>query len=200
MAEEEEGGGGEAGGSVLKKWGPLAAIVLLVQVVVAWALLNYVPGLLDKDKEQEDSLATERPGVVARKDKNDEELPYYYQNDLLNSIAANPAGTNGEKFVVFDVELGLAGTDDEGNPFEDDEKFEDEAFIKKMDKFMPRIKSIITETMRSKTVDQLEGEFFKDVKQEMKKRLTQEVFDKIFKKDDYKITVKDVNVSRLVIQ
>ena len=44
MADEaEEGGGGAAaggGGGVLKKYGPLAAIVLLAQVVLAWVVLG----------------------------------------------------------------------------------------------------------------------------------------------------------------
>ena len=79
---------------------------------------------------------------------------------------------------------------------------------KTMEKFMPRIKSIVTEVMRSKTVNQLEGEFLKDAKEQMKKRLNEEIFVKIFKKETgdcfgcngYTITVEDVNISRLVIQ
>ena len=34
-AEENEGGGGDGGG-VLKKWGPLAAIVMLAQAIIAF--------------------------------------------------------------------------------------------------------------------------------------------------------------------
>lgn len=211
MAEEEEGGDGEAGGSVLKKWGPLAAIVLAVQVVFTWALVSFVPDLFnnDKEKEQEDEpLVTDRAEVVSNQGESDEGLPFYYPGSFLTNITANPAGTNGERFLVFDLELGLKGADGEEEHPGVDDKWDDENFTKTFDKFMPRIKSIVTEIMRSKTVNQLEGEFLKDAKQEMKTRLNQEIFVKIFKqkKGDcfgctgYTITVEDVNISRLVIQ
>ena len=207
MAEEEEGGGEEAGGSVLKKWGPLAAIVLLVQSGVAAVLLNlFGLGLFSEKKEQEeDSFETSMHDANSTQDEGDggdEGLPFYYQNDLLKNVTANPAGTNGERFLVFDMELGLAGKNADGDRLEDIIFKEDEVFSKNMEKFMPLIKSIATEIMRSKTVNELEGEFFKEVKDEIETDLNEKVFVKIFKKkkDGFTIRVKDVNISRLVIQ
>ena len=184
MAEEEEGGDGEAGGSVLKKWGPLAAIVLAVQVVFTWALVSFLPDLFNNDKEQEDeSLATDRTEVVSKQGESDERLPFYYPGSFLANITANPAGTNGERFLVFDLELGLAGGEEVENPWEGDD-WKEPTFIKAMEDFLPRIKSIVTEIMRSKTVNELEGEFLKDAKEQMKKRLNEEIFVKIFKKEN----------------
>ena len=207
MAEEEEGGGGEAGGSVLKKWAPLAAIVLLCQLVIAAVLFDiFGLGLFSEKKEQEeDSFETSMHDANSARDEGDEGgegLPFYYQNDLLKNVTANPAGTNGERFLVFDVELGLAGKNADGDKLGDIIFKDDEVFKTKMEKFMPLIKSIVTEIMRSKTVNELEGEFFKEVKDEIETDLNEKVFVKIFKKkkDGFTIRVKDVNVSRLVIQ
>ena len=201
---EEEGGGEEAGGSVLKKWGPLAAIVLLVQSGVAAVLFNFFGlGLFSEKKEQEeDSFETSMHDANPAQDEGDEGLPFYYQNDLLKNVTANPAGTNGERFLVFDVELGLAGKNADGDKLGDIIFKDDEVFKTKMEKFMPLIKSIVTEIMRSKTVNELEGEFFKEVKDEIETDLNEKVFVKIFKKkkDGFTIRVKDVNISRLVIQ
>ena len=47
MADEaEEGGGGneggtEDGGNVLKKYGPFAAIILVVQGILCWVVIQY---------------------------------------------------------------------------------------------------------------------------------------------------------------
>ena len=57
MADEAEqgGGGGSAGGgSVLKKYGPLAVIVLLAQVVLAWVVINFTVGDKMGSKEQDE--------------------------------------------------------------------------------------------------------------------------------------------------
>ena len=105
--------------------------------------------------------------------------------------------------MVFDVELGLRGNKKEdGEPLEETVFVEDD-FTKKMEKVLPRIKSIITEIMRSKTINHLEGELFKDVKKEMKNRINIEVFNnKKFNEEEAEFTISldDVNVSRLIIQ
>lgn len=203
MADEAEegGGGGEAGGSVLKKYGPLAAIVLLVQVVLAWVVIQVAFKGSMPAKEPEEELVTEMPhSLTAEAEENI--LPYYYQSDKLQSIAANPAGTNAERFVVISVELGLVGRDEDGERLED-KAFEDAAIMGKIDGYMPRIRSVLIQVIRSKTIDQLsEGEDFEEVKDEIRKRLNQEVFDRLFSLGEDKRTIKvtEVNVSSLVIQ
>lgn len=204
MAEEKEGGGEEVGGSVLKKWGPLAAIVLFCQAVIAAGLIHFLGGSLFSQDENGEKVDTVRSGRFSDQVEDKEELlPFYYVNEKLANITANPAGTNGERFVVFDVELGLRGNKKEdGEPLEETVFVEDD-FTKKMEKVLPRIKSIITEIMRSKTINHLEGELFKDVKKEMKNRINIEVFNnKKFNEEEAEFTISldDVNVSRLIIQ
>ena len=59
--------------------------------------------------EEVDYVETQRVVDDSTENEDDEMLPFYYQPPLLNNIASNRAGTNGERFVVFDVELWLKG-------------------------------------------------------------------------------------------
>ena len=124
MADESEGGGGGGdggdGGSVLKKYGPLAAIVLLAQVVLAWGIISFVFKDNVPEEEREDLIPEQsvelRSGQVEEKSR----LPYYYSSEALGTITANPAGTNSERFVVLTVQLGLEIYDRDESPPDDD--------------------------------------------------------------------------------
>jgi hypothetical protein len=79
MADEgEEGGGGGGdgggdGGSALKKYGPLAAIVLLAQVVLAWVVISFVFKDNVPEEEQADLIPEQsvelRSGQVEEKSR-----------------------------------------------------------------------------------------------------------------------------------
>ena len=65
------------------------------------------------------------------------------------------------------------------------------------------VKSIFIEVVRAKTIDQLEGEYIKDVQEEIKQRLNNEVFPHLFdeKEDDQKeIKVEEILFTKMIIQ
>jgi len=197
MAEEEEEGG-EAGGSVLKKYGPLAAVVLLVQVVLAWVMIKVA--LPDGGAEGDEEERLETVYVqVEQQDAEDNSLPYQYQPEALLNITANPAGTNMERYIVIDAALGLTGSNEEN------EKLGAEAMVAavtKVDDSMPLIKQVITSIISRQTVDQLEGEAFEEVRKAIRKRLNEEIFNSLFTmgQDKMVIEVQDFIVSRKVVQ
>ena len=120
MAEEAAENGNDANeanetsdGGVLKKWGPLAGVVCLVQVVLAWVLIQFV--LKDNVPDQPgEQLIPEPQEVVIHQGRDEvkrDRLPFLYVSKELDTITANPAGTNAERFVVLGVQLGLEAYD-----------------------------------------------------------------------------------------
>ena len=107
MADEGSSqSGGGSGASMLKKWGPLAAIVLLAEFVLAWVVLQ----LVFKDRIAEEEYAPSVAGEVYSMSTTEHSpLPYPYTSPALKSIAANPAGTQAQRFVMFSLTLGLVG-------------------------------------------------------------------------------------------
>ena len=199
MADEGEAGG-EAGGSVLKKYGPLAAIVLLMQVVLAWLVIQ-VTGLGNGGPDEpEEQLETEIAQVVTPEEEADQ-LPFLYTHENLMQIATNPAGTNMSRFVVVDIALGLVGWDKDGAAMEI-ETVGGEPVTKKIEPYLPRVESIIIGVLRSKHIDELESGQFAEVKDEIRKRLNQELFQRLFTlgKDEMRIEVKEVVDSGFVVQ
>ena len=186
MAEEiaEEGGG--SSGSVLKKYGPLAGIVLLAQVVLAWVVITFA--LKDNIPEQQpDALIPEIE--AAPRGRSDEErtaLPFLYSSPELKSITANPAGTNASRFIMFTVRLGLVARDHDESPPEDitDKLKEDPDLLPQIGEYDAMIKEIITQIVRLKTIDELDAERIEEVKDEIKLRLNKDVFQKLYQIDD----------------
>jgi flagellar basal body-associated protein FliL len=208
MAEEaaEDGGGGD-GGSVLKKYGPLAAIVLLAQVVLAWVVIQFT--LKDNVPDQaEDPLIPEQSNVEIRQGQEEAKsrLPFLYVSESLNQITANPAGTNSERFVVLGVQLGLEAYNRDESPPDDDitsSLGENAAVLDKIVLYDLKIKSTIMTILRGKTVDELDAQFIHEVQDEIRKRLNKEIFERLFKLDDenkIEVRVVEVNISDLVIQ
>jgi flagellar basal body-associated protein FliL len=187
MADESAPGAkGEGGGSVLKKWGPLAAIVLVAQVVLAWVLITKFQDKIGGGPKQAEQELFPKEAVVEHKsggEKKSGEMPYYYSSDSLKKIATNPAGTNATRFVQFDVTLGLAdktgkpaveaATGEEGKPAAPE-------WLGKVEENLGKIKAIIVEVMRGKTVDQFDSEVLPEVQDEIRRKLNQQVFDRVF--------------------
>jgi len=203
-ATEEAGGGG--GGSVLKKYGPLAAIVLLAQVVLAWVVITFALKDNVPDAPQDDLIP---PAVENSRSGQQEErtaLPYYYSSKTLTSITANPAGTNAERFVMFSVQLGLVATKTDEKPPDDDvtDTLGDNTdLLTKIGLYDLLIKSLIVEVVRLKTVDELDGEIIHEVRDELKQRLNKDVFQKLFKPDDdnpLEVKIHEVVFSDIIIQ
>jgi flagellar basal body-associated protein FliL len=208
MAEEiqEGGGGGGDGGSALKKYGPLAAIVLLAQVVLAWVVIQFALKDNVPEKPQEALLPEQsvevRPGG---QDQAKARLPHYYSSDNLK-ITANPAGTNSERFVVMSVQLGLVAFDRDKKPPDDDMTSQlgsQAAILEKIGTYDLLMKSIVTRIIRTKTVDELEGEYVQELGDEIRKNLNKEVFERLFKIDDdnkIEVQVSEVIISDIIIQ
>ncbi len=209
MADESEGGGGGGdGGSVLKKYGPLAAIVLLAQVVLAWGIISFVFKDNVPEEEREDLIPEQsvelRSGQVEEKSR----LPYYYSSEALGTITANPAGTNSERFVVLTVQLGLEIYDRDESPPDDDitnsfNKDNNPDELEKIAAYDQKIVSVIAKTVRRKTIDELDGEFIHEIENEIRKRLNKEIFERLFVVTEEKkieVIVSEVDISNIIIQ
>ena len=201
--EQEEGGGGAAGGSVLKKYGPLAAIVLLAQVVLAWVVIQVTL----KDKvgldDTEDPLIPEieQQMVESADGSASTELPYYLKRpDVLERITANPAGTNASRFVVIGVELGLIGKNADGE-LKPAEIEADAPALLLIDSNLGKMKSIILSVLGKTYIDQFESEMDL-IGDEILGELNRQVFDKISWDEDGKkfIKVSEVVFTSKIIQ
>ena len=195
--EQEEDGGGAAGGSVLKKYGPLAVIVLLAQVVLAWVVIQVTL----KDKvgldDTEDPLIPEIEQQMVESDDDGSastELPYYLKRpEVLDRITANPAGTNASRFVVIGVELGLIGKNADGE-LKPAEIEADAPALLLIDSNLGKMKSIILSVLGKTYIDQFESEMDL-IGDEILGELNRQVFDKISWDEDGK---KFINVSEVV--
>jgi flagellar basal body-associated protein FliL len=201
--EQEEGGGGAAGGSVLKKYGPLAAIVLLAQVVLAWVVIQVT--LKDKVSldDTEDPLIPEIEQQMVESDDGSvsTELPYYLKRpDVLERITANPAGTNASRFVVIGVELGLIGKNADGE-LKPAEIEADAPALLLIDSNLGKMKSIILSILGKTYIDQFESEMDL-IGDEILGELNRQVFDKISWDEDGEkfIKVSEVVFTSKIIQ
>lgn len=203
--EESAGnGGGGSGGGVLKKWGPLVVIILLAQAVITWVLVTvlFKDNMSERPREEsllEANVAASQPGPQ----EEAEGLPFYLPEEL--KITANPAGTNSDRFVVISVELGLVGKNEDGEdvkPADFADTFADQ--FGAISQYIGRVKAIILEIVRSKTMDQLESDNIAEVQKEIKRRLNKEVFDHLFvDKEEHgekKISVSEVIFPEIIIQ
>ena len=214
MAEEtEEGGGGEGeeggdGGSVLKKYGPLAAIVLLAQVVLAWVVISFLFKDNVPEEEQEDLIPDQSVELFSGsgEEQTKTRLPYYYTSKEMGSITANPAGTNAERFVVISVQLGLEAYNRDEDPPDDDITgglAENADILDKIKLYDQRIISVISKTIRLKTIDELDGAFMHEVEDEIRKRLNNEIFARLFavtEEQKTEVTVSEVDISNIIMQ
>jgi beta-lactamase regulating signal transducer with metallopeptidase domain len=126
-----------------------------------------------------------------------DELPFYFVAEGLKNVVINPAGTNAERFMTFDAELGLAGKTEEGM-MTAGEIGENAIVLERINTYIPRIKSVMVEVLRSKTIDQLQGENFENVKTEIERGLNQEIFQKLFRMSDDKMEILVQEVKALV--
>ncbi|MBT3342336.1 MAG: flagellar basal body-associated FliL family protein [Gemmatimonadetes bacterium] len=199
---EEGGGGGGSGGSVLKKYGPLAAIVLLAQVVLAWVVIQVtIKDKIETETPTGELLPQEQQQAPTEEGEDSDELPFYYKNEILDKITANPAGTNAQRFVVVGVELGLIGNNGDGDVMTADEVMADPE-LPKVDANLGLIKSIILDALSSKYIDQIEAER-PDIVADLKEELNRRVFNRIPWGDDddqKSIRISDVIFTTLIIQ
>lgn len=210
-AEKPSGGGSGDGGSVLKKWGPLAAIVLVAQGIVAfWVVTTFNSRAGSQEHASEPVLNETQVHEGGTKTDHAGPLPEYYAPPLLKKIMANPAGTDASRVVMVAVELGLIQTNhnpdeehaeggghgsDKGNP-----DFEP------MNPYVGKMKALIIEIISSRGIDELlDPEGKKELQEEIKKKLNSQIVAKVFvpdpEKEDQKIfEIVEVIFSEFVIQ
>ena len=200
MADNEQddpgGGGGAAGGSALKKYGPLAAIVLLAQVVLAWVVIQVT--ISDKVglAESEEALLPEIQEQMESGDTGESgALPFYLKRpESLGKITANPAGTNASRFVVIGVELGLVGQNADGEDLKPSEIEVDAPAMLLIDANIGKMQAVILKILGKKYIDQYESEM-DDMAEEIRRELNSQVFQKIEWDDDGK---KQIEVAEIV--
>lgn len=189
-------------GNVLKRYAPLIAIVLVVQAALAWLVIEFAFKTRANTGPKEDLM----PEYAIEKADTRSGLLFYYTSENLKSIIANPAGTNAGRFVMISIQLGLSANDQSKKPPKDDitQKLATDAkVLENLGKHTTKIKSIVLKVIRTKTVDQLDGDRLHEVEEEIRKRLNEEVFKVIFPitKDNQKeIQVQEVDFSDIVIQ
>ena len=124
----------------------------------------------------------------------------------MGSITANPAGTNAERFVVVSVQLGLEAYNRDEDPPDDDITeglAENAEILDKIKLYDQRIISVIGKTIRLKTIDELDGAFIHEIEDEIRKRLNNEIFARLFPVTEEKKTeviVSEVDISNIIMQ
>ena len=198
-AIEEGGGGGGGGGSALKKYGPLALIVLVAQVVLAWVVLTVAVGDRLGSRESEGQLIEADPTSEKPEEEESEGLPFLYSNPALK-ITVNPAGTNANRYAVVSVQLGLAGNN-ESERLTPEELAADTGAQDLILQNLGLIQNILLARLRASHIDEFEGDL-PGIMEEVKDQLNRDVFERIKwdDKGEKKIWVKKVIATELVIQ
>lgn len=216
MSEEEtekpSGGGPGDGGSVLKKWGPLAAIVLVAQGIVAWGVITTVfkdrgggdehgaELLLSETQVQEGGNKSEHVGP----------LPKYFSDPILKKILANPAGTDASRVVMLSVELGLINLNEKPGAEEEasggGEGETEDPDMAKLKPYVGKMRALVIELVCAKGIDELNDlETRKELAEEIRKKFNSQIMQRVYvpdKKDEEKkiFEVSEVIFSEFVIQ
>lgn len=205
MAQEDRENDGDSP-STFKRYGPFAVVVIVVQIAVAWVLIEFVFKDGPATQPYEDLLPHEETVVVEKGQRAGGKLPYYYKSAELKNITSNPAGTNAERVVMASVQIGLVGYDHSKKPPKDDitgKLGENVQLLKKIDLHAAKMKSIITKVLRNKTIDQLDGDNLALVEEEIRRRINDEIFKRVFvvdAKHHLEISVQEVDFSDIIIQ
>jgi len=199
----------DGGGSTLKKWAPLAALVLAAESVVAFAIIWFFFVHNAPEKKEPESLVS-KPLVTQSASSEVERtaLPYLYASDELKGVTANPAGTNASRFVMFTIKLGLVAHDHGKSPPKDvtETLGTRQEVLDRISTYDSLIRAIAVRTVRMKTVDQLDGERLEQVQEEVKELINKDIMAKLFPipdpegKNELEVRVQDVIFSEIIIQ
>lgn len=193
------------GGSILRKWGPLAAMVLLAQSVVAFAIIWFVFRDNVTARQERQLLPAEELAQKAGLEEEPDALPFIYASDELKNITANPAGTNAERFVMFSIKLGLVAREHRDSPRDVTRGLaRNTAALERIRAYDSLIKSRIVRIVRLQTVEQLDGRNLENVQEKIRHEVNQTVLERLFPIPDdsnnLEIRVQDVMFSDIIIQ
>ena len=195
--------------SLLRRYGPLLTVVVVLQVGLAWLLIHFYFGGSTSSEDEDEELfpreivKTEGGGSSKSKSAG---MPFYYASTGLSSITVNPAGTNAQRFAMINAQLGLVAHDRSLKPQADNitgKLKDDKIILGKVERNLPKIRSIISQVVRKKTIDELTEERVGAVEEEVRNRLNREVFEPLFTSDEKnkkEVRVQEVVFSDLVIQ
>ncbi len=152
-SEDEEGGGG----SPLMKYLPIVAIVLVVQIVIAYFVANWWLAPADQpDEPVVEEVAETEAGPVAGAMAPGQVTVIF---EKLDPIVVNPAGTEGMRFLSATVHLGLAGSD--------------VLTAIETNNLASKIRDRLIDILRAKTIGQLDPSHHGEIKDEMIERINE---------------------------
>ncbi len=175
-----------------------------MQILVAWVLFHFYIDAPTNEREEDlvSTQITSAPAALPARSG----LPYYYISESLQNITANPAGTNSQRFIVLNVQLGLVAYDRDKKPPKDDftDKLANETdILDKINRNTSKIRAIISKTARRKTVSEFEESEVQSIEDEIARQLNQDVFKALFpidEKNKKEIRVTEVIFSDIIIQ
>lgn len=192
---------------MLKRYGPLAAVVLLAQIGIAWLLVTTLlksPSSPERaDDATERQMAVEQAGVPAGEVSR--RLPYYYAPEALRRIVVNPARTNASRFMSVSVELGLKSYDRSKKPPKDDvtkNLGKDKESLAILDKYATKMRAIIRDELSKRGIDDYDRQELLPVQNNIRARINREVLKPAFEADKAKRSVVAVEMlfTELIIQ
>ena len=193
--------------SAMKRFGPLAVLVLLAQLGIAWVLIQTLltPEKVETpagDEMMAQKLMGERQD--AGEDQSRGDLPFYYAPPDLHRVAVNPAGTSGERVMVVAVELGLRAYDrSQDPPKEITGTLAAEAdMLAVLDRYASRMRAITNEILSRKRIEDIEGGKLPEIAEQIRSTLNHDVMRPAFPRDesDKYVTIAEVLFPSVIIQ
>lgn len=195
--------------SAVRRFGPLAILILAAQIGIAWVLIQTLLVPKPPVRSGDDAmLAQELMGVETKVTEDEEvarDLPFYFTTEALNKIAVNPAGTEGMRFMLATLQLGIKAYDRDKKPPGDDltaTLAEEPELIKMLEQYGGIMRSIATESFSKQPLEVFEQRQLAPLQEEIRDRINREVLRPAFaaSEENKEVVVVEVVFTDLVIQ
>lgn len=194
--------------SAVRRFGPLAFLILAAQIAIAWVLIQALLTPKSTVRVDDDPMLAQEwmgePEAPAEGEESSEGLPYYYQMDALQGVVVNPAGTEGLRYLLASLELGLKAYDRRAQPPEDDVTATlaaDAELLKSIDGHGNLMRAIASEELSRRPIEVYEGRQLAPLQEVIRDRINREVLLPAFGGGEPpEIVVAEVVFIELVIQ
>lgn len=195
--------------SAVRRFGPLAILILAAQIGIAWVLIQTLLVPKPPQRGGDDAmLAQELMGVETKVTEDEtvaKDLPYYLTIEALSKIAVNPAGTEGTRFMLATLQLGIKVYDRDKKPPGDDitaTLTEEPDLLKTLEPYGGIMRSIATESFSQQPLEVFEQRQLTSLQEEIRDRINREVLRPAFTASEVKkeFVVVEVLFTDLVIQ